>query len=121
MRELQHLKPINNLKQYKDFIISRTDQENGIVLMDRTEYEAKMMAILSQYGKFQYIGDMDRHDRTLQHERSFQAVLLRARKAEHISKAEYDRVGPLGSSYPILYGVPKFHKKGNCNSSYFKS
>ena len=88
--------------------------------MDRTQYEAKMMAVLSKYGKFQYIGDMDRH-RTLQHEISFQAVLLRARKAEHISKAEYDRVGPVESSYPILYGVPKFHKKGNCNSSYSKS
>ena len=110
---VQHLKTIKNLKRQKDSIISRPDKGEGVVLMDRTEYEDKMMKILSQDNKFQCIGDMDQHDRTLQHERSLQAFLLRARRAEHISKAEYDRARPVGSSCPILYGVSKIHKKGN--------
>ena len=46
------------------------------------DYVDKMKPILED-AKFEYIGDADRNDTTLQQERAFQAFLLRACKNKH--------------------------------------
>ena len=55
--------------------------------MSRTDYVKKMKAIVLDKTKFVEIGDAKDHDKTLQHERSLQAFLLRAKNSGDLSKA----------------------------------
>ena len=54
-----------------------------------------MKGIWSDKGKFQLIGDASTHDNTVQHEKSLQAFLLRAKKASQISSEVYKRIRPV--------------------------
>lgn len=106
-----HLKAIKQLKNSKDLIITRPDKGNGVVLLDRTDYINKMNSIL-QTDKFMELGNANEQDRTLQEERALQAFLLRAHKKGDISKEVYERIRPVGTTRPRMYGVPKIHKPG---------
>ena len=107
-----HMKTLNELRKNQDIIISRPDKGNGVVILDRSDYIAKMMTILSDREKFECIGDVDTCDNTLQQERALQAFLLRHHKAGHISQQDYARIRPVGASRPRMYGLPKIHKPG---------
>ena len=109
----QHMQAIKSLKQREEIIISRPDKGEGVVVMDRMEYQAKMSEILEDTSKFQCIGDSELFDKTLQQERALQAYLLRAKKGNKIRKDVYDRIRPVGATCPVMYGVPKIHRPGN--------
>ena len=109
----QHFETIRDLKKNKDLVITRPDKGNGVVLMSRTDYVKKMKAILSDKTKFVEIGDAKDHDKTLQHECSLQAFLLRAKNSGDLSKAVYEQIRPVGATHPRMYGVPKIHKEDN--------
>ena len=79
--------------------------------MQRSDYNDKMNAILADASKFQLLGPTETHDRTYLDERALQAYLLRYKKAGKILNIDYDRIRPVGSCRPVLYGVPKIHKK----------
>ena len=81
------------------------------MVFDRTEYINKMNSIL-QTDKFVKLGDANTKDRTLQEERALQAFLLHATKRGDISREIYNRIRPVGTTRPRLYGVPKLHKDG---------
>ena len=108
----EHLQTMKQLKKNKNIVISRPDKGSGVVILNRKDYVQKMEDVLSQKDKFELIGNAEENDTTIQQERALQAFLLRARKNGHISKEEYDRVRPVGSCRPRLYGVPKIHKPG---------
>ena len=107
------MQAIKSLKQREEIIISRPDKGEGVVVMDRMEYQANMSEILEDTSKFQCIGDAELFDKTLQQERALQAYLLRAKKGNKIRKDVYDRIRPVGATCPVMYGVPKIHKPGN--------
>ena len=50
--------------------------------------------------------------KTVQHERALKAFLLRATKAGDLLRPVYDRIRPVGTTRPRMYGVPKVHKTG---------
>lgn len=78
---------IGELKQRKDIIISRPDKGEGVVIIDRIEYETKMMGILSKDKNIERIGPCpDCNQWTLQRERSLQAFC-----SEPTSKNMYPR------------------------------
>ena len=108
----QHHEAIKKLKRNKDIVISRPDKGKGVVIMNRSDYIEKMSGILSQENKFQLIGDAETHDRTIQAERALQAFLLRAKKAGDLPNEVYERIRPVGTARPRMYGVPKIHKSG---------
>ena len=108
----EHFEAIRELKKNHDLIITRPDKGNGVVILRRSDYVEKMLSILSQEGKFCRIGDADKHDGTLQQERALQAFLLRALRNGHISRETYERIRPVGSTRPRMYGLPKTHKQG---------
>ena len=108
----EHMTAIGQLKKNKNIVIIRQDKGNGTVLMDKSDYIEKMETILKDEAKFELIGNAEEHDRTLQLERALQAFLLRAEKQGHISREVYERVRPVGSTRPRLYGVAKVHKLG---------
>ena len=71
-----------------------------------------MDRILSDVTKFEHIGDVDTNDRTVQQERALQAFLLRAVNAGDLRRDVYERIKPVGTNRPRMYGVPKIHKAG---------
>ena len=103
---------IRSLRQNKEIVITRPDKGNGVVILKLSDYVQKMNAILCDESKFQRLGSVETHDSTLQQERALQAFLLRAHKDGHIAKETYDRIRPVGSSRPRMYGLPKLHKEG---------
>ena len=108
----QHFALIGELRKNHDLVITRPDKGNGVVLMQRSDYVDKMEQILGQKNKFRRIGDAVDNDHTLLQERALQAFLLRARNNGHISQEVYDRIRPVGSTGPRMYGLPKLHKQG---------
>lgn len=107
-----HMTAIGQLKKNKKIVITRPDKGNGVVLLTREDYVRKMELILQDTTKFELIGDAENNDRTVQQERALQAFLLRGQRQGHITQEEYERIRPIGSTRPRLYGVPKTHKNG---------
>ena len=108
----EHMAALKNLKRNDGIVILRPDKGNGVVVMNKQEYIDKMNDILSQKDRFQKIGDVEKNDNTLLQERALQAFLLRQNKAGHITREVYDRIRPVGSTRPRMYGLPKVHKQG---------
>ena len=106
----EHTAALRELRNNKEIIITRPDKGNGTVLMNKTDYIARMMEILGHETKFECLGGCDKHDRTGQIERALQAYLLQQRKAGEISSEIFDRIHPTGSVRPRMYGLPKVHK-----------
>ena len=106
----EHLRAIHELTRERDIVISRPDKGSGVVLLDLSEYNAKMMEILGDRSKFERLGSCDEHDRTELNERALQSFLLRQYKDGRIGESIYKRVRPSGSTRPRMYGLPKVHK-----------
>ena len=51
-------------------------------------------------------------DHTLQQEQALRAFPVKARKKKDLPKDVYDRIRPVGSCRPPMYGLPKLHKAG---------
>ena len=107
-----HLAALRELRANQDIVISKPDKGNGVVILDKEDYVAKMTEILSQEDKFKCIGEVEDHDNTILRERALQAFLLNKRKAGFISQEVYERIRPVGSTRPRMYGLPKIHKPG---------
>ena len=105
----EELNSIKELKRNNNIVISRPDKGNGVVILNREDYVKKMNVILTD-SKFEALGDADTNDRTLQQERALQAFLLRACKAGDLPRDIYNRIRPVGTTRPRMYGVPKIHK-----------
>ena len=108
----EHLRTISELKRDNNIILTRPDKGNGVVVLNRDDYNKKMLAILSDTDKFERIGEVETHDNTTLQERALQAYLLRAMKNGHITAEVYEEIRPVGSTRPRMYGVPKVHKVG---------
>ena len=108
----EHMEVIGELKRNTELVITKPDKGNGVVLLNRCDYVQKMESILSDERKFRKIGNAAENDSTFQQERALQAFLLRARKKGHISEEVYERIRPVGSTRPRMYGLPKVHKEG---------
>ena len=106
----EELAVIRELRRNENIVISRPDKGNGVVVLNKADYLKKMEAILADEKKFHYIGDADVHDRTVQQERALQAFLLRAVNAGDLQRDIYERIRPVGTNRPRMYGVPKIHK-----------
>ena len=101
------------LKSNPDLIISKADKGSGIVILDRDDYNSKMIDILSDSSKFVKLGPASTFDFTAKIESAFQNRLRKWFKEGILSKEIYDTIRPKGSQRPKLYGLPKTHKT-NC-------
>ena len=77
----EHLVALKDLRKNPYIVISKSDKGNGVVILDKEDYLAKMHMILSQADTFECIGDVETCDNTLLRERALQAFLLRYYKA----------------------------------------
>ena len=107
----EHLKALRDLRARKDIIITRPDKGRATVIITKEQYHTKMATILDDRSKFVKLGPVQIHDRTIAIESDIIKYLRKLRNAEEISKYEYLRIKPIGSTRPRLYGLPKIHKK----------
>ena len=82
--EKEHHKTIKELKTNPDLVITRPDKGKEVVVMKRQEYVAKMLKILEDRSKFEWIGSVTDCDRTARIETSLQDLLRSLHKAGEI-------------------------------------
>ena len=100
-----------NLMNNREIIISRPDKGSGTVLMDRSDYVAKMRTILDCPDKFVELGPASTYDFTSQIESAFQRRLRSLLNGKSITQEIFETIRPVGSQRPKMYGLPKVHKE----------
>ena len=103
------LKTLYDLKKDKNIVVVKRDKGNGVVILDRGDYNQKMEDILHDTTKFEHL-DADPVKLTLQRENQIKNLLTSLKKSESITQATYKQLYPTGSRIDILYGLPKIHK-----------
>ena len=102
-------KTLKGLKDDKNIIIIKPDKGNGVVILNRCDYNQKMNAILSDTTKFKTLTS-DPLKATLSRETKLRNFLRGLKKENVISDELYKKLCPTGAKPGILYGLPKVHK-----------
>jgi hypothetical protein len=101
---------LKNLGLRKDLIITKPDKGKGVVLIDKTDYDLKMLSILSDEHKFEKVGDVNNFKLLFKIEDKINRFLLKLKNDYLLSDSIYDSLYSSGSSFGLLYGSPKVHK-----------
>ena len=120
----EHLDALKNLRTRTDVLITKPDKGSGVVLLNKQDYLEKMSHILSDPTKF---GETSNEkDQTNIVEDQLTSCLKRMKDQDVISAGTYEKLRPVGTAIPRLYGLPKIHKPNvpmrpildMCNSPY---
>ena len=84
----------------------KPDKGNGVVILDKDDYNKKMDAILSYMSKFL---NEDPVKVTLQREKQVKSLLKKLKAANSLNEKTYNALYPTGSRRGILYGLSKVH------------
>jgi hypothetical protein len=95
-------KALRELKQRTDIVILKADKGNSTVVLDRSDYDKKVLDIVEDKSTYQKL----RSDPTLKVERELNKKLVT------ISKDMRRRFGSSDAICPRFYGLPKIHKPG---------
>lgn len=104
--DLRKHKILRNLQKNKSVVILKPDKGNGVVVLNRTDYDAAMFTIINDSRKFCSLKD----DPTVRREGKLQRLLRKIRKNDHLDNKVYNDVYPKGSRPARIYGLPKMHK-----------
>ena len=106
MNTLKKHKVLDKRRRSKDIVITRPDNGNGIVDMDRVIYNQEIYALLSDKNKFKKLSE----DPKMLLQGQLQRYLRELKKRHFLDAATYDRIYPSGWQPSRLYGTPKIHK-----------
>ena len=109
-RITEMMKALRKLCADQSLYIARPDKGNGVVIMDRTTYVAKMMTILNDPSKFKKVTNKQNKHLFTMKEDQINRRLLKMKNDGMISEDIYKQVRSTGSQPPRLYGLPKLHK-----------
>ena len=104
------LQAIKSLRSNKHILITKPDKGSGIVVLNRSEYDKNMVAILSDITKFECLGPVNEFDNT-QNKTKLQRRLLQLVKSDDLPKTVYEAIRLTGSQRPKMYGLSKIHKR----------
>ena len=107
--ELQALK---SLSKDVSIVITCPDKGNGVVLMNRTDYVAKIKTIPQDPSKFSEV-DGDIFSTLLKNEDRVNRYLKQLLQENNIGGKVYRNLYSSGSRHGILYGLPKIHKENS--------
>ena len=102
---------IKRLAENTNIVVSKPDKGNGVVLMDKQDYIAKIKKILSDTSKFKKVKNDDPYRMVINLESKITADLKNLKNEHLLSEKKYWELRPSGSRPCILYGLPKVHKK----------
>lgn len=103
---------LSNLKKNSSICILKADKGLGPVIMDRTDYDAKLQAIISDTSKFSLVSDTIDPHRFIKFENSLKYYINKHIKP-YLSQDVIDFILPSGTQPARLYGLAKIHKP-NC-------
>ena len=95
------------MKENINIVITKPDKGAGVVVLDQTDYNRKMMSILHDKTKFEPIGLVSYKDKTSKREKDLIDLLLKFHKEKFLSKEIYEVIRPTGSQRPRMYGLQK--------------
>ena len=88
----------------------KPDKGNGVVILNREDYNNKMSVIIDDPSKFKPLST-DQLKETLHRETKLRNFLKSLKKENVITDELYKKICPIGSRPPgILHGLPKVHK-----------
>ena len=107
----EHLKALRELKSNKDLVLTKPDKGRATVIMKRTDYVTKMLAIITDESKFIRLGPTNVHDKTEKTEKELDEYLRDLKTSKQLTEDDYDYMKTTASVRPRMYGLPKIHKK----------
>ena len=105
----EELNILKDLRNDSNIVIMKPDKGNGVVTLDKHDYNKKMDEILSDTSKFELLND-DAIKITLKRENQVKALLKKLKANNCINERTYNELYPTGTRIGILYGLPKIHK-----------
>ena len=108
----EHRNALFELRNNQDLVITRPDKGRATVILTKDSYLEKMMEILNDRSKFLSLGPVSKFDQTVKTEQNLRRTLKRLLESKEIPEPVYNRVVPVGSVRPRMYGLPKVHKPG---------
>ena len=111
-RILHQHRVLQNLRKNKDIVITKPDNGNGVVILDRKLYNNPIEEIISDTSKFEKLNK----DPTLKHKASLQCFLCKLKQKIFFNEIEYDKLYPSGSAPAHIYGTLKMHKYPSSDS-----
>jgi hypothetical protein len=97
---------INSLKKNKSLCICKADKGNAVVILDRTDYNNKMMKMIAE-GPYEKLSDPTQ-DFSQQIAKKCQQLL----DQKQVSEKEFESLVIKEPRPPLIYGAPKIHKDG---------
>ena len=104
-----YYKLINDLRKDKTILILKPDKGNAVVLLNKIDYQQKMMTIINDTTKFKILNE-DLLTILMKQEDKINRLLSKMKENKEISPEEYKELYVTGSQPGILYGLPKIHK-----------
>ncbi|UYV79129.1 hypothetical protein LAZ67_17001196 [Cordylochernes scorpioides] len=103
-----HRSLILKLKKTSSLVITKADKGNQTVLMDRADYEGKMMNILADTSTFTNIPTSAKDAMV----KGYKSSLRNLMKAKLITKEQFTQFTGSLTRDAYIYGAPKIHKSG---------
>ena len=100
---------IHKLRKNDEIVIVRPDKGQGVVILNKNDYESKLNDIVSDTTKFSPLQLDPSH--IIKQENSLRYYLRKYIKP-HVQADVYNDILPSGSRAGTLYGLPKTHKPG---------
>ena len=110
--DLKKHRVLKELRSNKNIVILKPDKGNGVVVLDRADYDQGILKIISDTSKYRPI----KEDPTLLREGRLQRLLRKLKKNGHLDSDVYNSIYPRGSQPARIYGLPKMHKERGHNS-----
>ena len=104
----EEMKAMKELKENEDIIIVPADKGRCIVVMDRNEYERKMLEKLGDDTTYKEIDQ----DPTMEIQGKLVEQLKQMKETGELNEVEYRKLYPNQTQVPRIYGQPKIHKEG---------
>ena len=102
-------KAIKSLRENPDIVIQRPDKGGGVVVMNRSDYNAKLENLISNSNKFQEITvEQDKQNTKIKKKINDIAKLYKGHQTLNYVYKQLHRVGEYPNGH--LYGLPKIHK-----------
>ena len=100
---------LKKLRSRKDIVIVKPDKGNGVVVLNRVDYNNGLLEILNDESKFKLLNE----DPTIKREGQLKRFLCKLNKnyKNFFSKSDYENIYPKGSVPARIYGLPKIHKQ----------
>ena len=101
---------LTKIKSNEHIVITKPDKGSGIVILNKEDYNSKMLNIINDEKKFLKIGPVGDNLTIVKLEKKIIQILKDLVDKNELSQEHYNLIRPVGSIRPRLYGLPKLHK-----------